>query len=98
MEKAQRIELGRVWDKMTPKLRDCVLQERVSVERLEMQPIFGGYGNIFYRGDLEPQNSPELYTAGDVDERFVLSPSVLPTFWKDERRMMKGSLYVLLAS
>ena len=88
MEKAQGIELGRVWDKMTPKLRNHTVLEWVAIERLQMQPILGGYGSIFYRGDLEPQNSLELCTAGDLDERFVLGPNVQPAFWKDERRMM----------
>jgi hypothetical protein len=47
-----------------------------------MRPIFGGCG---YHGDLKPL---ELYTAGDVDQRFVLGLSVPPAFWKDERQMM----------
>jgi hypothetical protein len=40
----------------------------VSIERVL---IIEGYVNIFYCGDLELQNSLELYTAGDWDERLV---------------------------
>ena len=52
MEKAQGIELGHVWDKITPELRDHTVREWVAIDRLQMQPILGGYGSIFYCGKI----------------------------------------------
>ena len=39
MENAQGIELGHVWDKITPELRDHTVREWVAIDRLQMQPI-----------------------------------------------------------
>lgn len=88
MEKAAGIELGKVWDKMCSDTKDAVVREWVDIEARLLAPISGGYGSVFYRGDIDQAVSRDIMVDGTRQDRFVLGPSVSTTFWEGERRDM----------
>ncbi|KDQ15825.1 hypothetical protein BOTBODRAFT_107823 [Botryobasidium botryosum FD-172 SS1] len=104
MEKAEGVELIYVWDDMPKHMKCDVVEEWVKLEKLLCRPISGGYGSLYYRKDVHPTLSYDLYTEGVRESRFVIGPSADATFWKGERQHMnidrgpwKDPLSMLLA-
>ncbi|KDQ13556.1 hypothetical protein BOTBODRAFT_146160 [Botryobasidium botryosum FD-172 SS1] len=89
MEKAEGVELGRVWDGLSSHQKDNVVSEWVKMERRLMAPISGGYGSVYYRRDVAPTSSCDMYTWGVRESAFVIGPSVMPGFWNDEKLHMR---------
>lgn len=67
MERAPGIELGRVWDQISSKQKDDVVQELVDIEKRMMKPFFKAYGSIFHVGDVE---------SAVAHDCFVVSPNI----------------------
>lgn len=88
MEKADGIELGKVWDNMSSSTKDAVVREWVDIEARMLTPISGGYGSVFYRGDIDQTLSRNILVDGTQRDRFVIGPSVSMSFWEEERRDM----------
>jgi len=57
-------------------------------ERIMKRHVSGGYGSLYYRGDIEAVDSRDIFIDGDLDNDFVLGPSTDRSFWEGERQSM----------
>ncbi|TFK50483.1 phosphotransferase family protein [Heliocybe sulcata] len=85
MEKAAGVELSTVWSKLSEAQRDGFLARWVTLEKALMARLSGGYGSLYYKGDVDSKQTRDLYVNGVLEPEFVLGPSVERQFWSGER-------------
>jgi aminoglycoside phosphotransferase (APT) family kinase protein len=83
MEKASGIEVFKVWPQLSELHRLRLIDEIVKIEKGALENPLPCYGSIFFRSDVEPKMA-----YAEVDETFVIGPSLDMSFWSDERETM----------
>ncbi|KAF5314284.1 hypothetical protein D9619_011847 [Psilocybe cf. subviscida] len=86
MDVADGVELETVWHALTIQQKVRVVYQWIQFERRVIKAIRGGgYGSIYYRHDIPPEQARDLYLVDGKDDEFVLGPAVNPTlFWEEE--------------
>ena len=79
MEKAIGVPVSKLWPQMSQLQKLKFVEEVVKVEKAALGNPLPSYGSIFFRGDIAPEK------AFEVDDIFVIGPTVEWKFWGGER-------------
>ncbi|TFK50484.1 phosphotransferase family protein [Heliocybe sulcata] len=89
MEKATGVELSTVWFQLSEAQRNRFVAKWITLEKALMARLSGGYGSLYYRSDVNSNQSRDLYVNDVREHEFVLGPSVERQFWTGERLDME---------
>ncbi|CAA7266098.1 unnamed protein product [Cyclocybe aegerita] len=90
MEKATGVCLQDVWPSMSLMMKRNVAEKLAELEKQYDIPLSGGYGALYYRRDIDPESSRDLFTDGVRESEFVLGPMTPTSFWRDGKAEMEG--------
>lgn len=84
MEKAQGIELGRLWDKMTGRQKAGLVKQLANITAKLSRTHFPACGSLYYQRDISNLNCSESAIV-PTDDDFAIGP-ITTRSWFDDRR------------